>query len=328
MSGVEGANHEDGKMLCCAGCGSKEDDDIKLTKCTGCYLVRYCSVKCQREHMPQHEEECKRRAAELRDEILFKHPDSSDVEDCPICSLPLPIDRFKSTMIMPCCGKLVCDGCFVFNLKREADGGLDRKCPFCRTDIPRSNRTQSEYKHWFSSNLMKRVEANDPVSAYQMGVIHKSKGDHKSAFKYFSKAAALGNKDAHYNLSFMYADGEYVEKDEKKRVYHLEEAAIAGHPYARHNLGRVEESHGKMDRAVKHWIIAANMGSDKSLKTLKNAYRDGFVSKGVFASALRAQKAAVDATKSPQREEIAKHYENRVKRGFDGGFDDINWSVR
>ena len=64
------------------------------------------------------------------------------------------------------------------------------------------------------------------------------------------------------------------------------------------------------------------------MKTLKIAYREGLVSKEDFASALRAQKAAVDATKSPQREEIANHYENRVKSGFDGGFDDINWSVR
>ena len=325
MSGVEGTNHDDGKMLCCAGCGSKEDDDIKLTKCNGCHLVRYCGVKCQREHRPQHKEECEKRAAELRDEVLFKHPDSSDVEDCPICSLPLPIDRFKSTMIMPCCGKLVCDGCFVFNLKREADGGLDRKCPFCRTAMPRSDRTQSEYKHWVRSNLMKRVEANDPVSTCYMGGMYREEGDYKNAFKYFSKAAALGDVNAHYNLSFMYHDGKCVEKDEKKRVYHLEEAAIGGHAYARHNLGRVEESHGKMDRAVKHWIIAANLGSDKSLKTLKNAYRKGLVSKEDFASALRAQKAAVDARKSPQREEIAKHNENRKKGVSDHR---INWSVR
>ena len=31
-------------MLHCAGCGVKEDDGIKLKKCTACYLVRYCGV--------------------------------------------------------------------------------------------------------------------------------------------------------------------------------------------------------------------------------------------------------------------------------------------
>eukprot|EP00984_Skeletonema_dohrnii_P032594 scaffold26965_cov172-Skeletonema_dohrnii-CCMP3373.AAC.1 len=59
-------------MMCCASCGTTEVDDIKLQKCTTCKSVRYCSVKCQREHLPQHEETCKKRAAELRDEILFK----------------------------------------------------------------------------------------------------------------------------------------------------------------------------------------------------------------------------------------------------------------
>eukprot|EP00985_Skeletonema_marinoi_P019891 scaffold11569_cov180-Skeletonema_marinoi.AAC.1 len=60
--------------ICCAVCGTEEVDDIKLRKCTACYLVRYCSVKCQKEHRRQHKMECKKRAAELRDEILFRQP--------------------------------------------------------------------------------------------------------------------------------------------------------------------------------------------------------------------------------------------------------------
>eukprot|EP00986_Skeletonema_menzelii_P007613 scaffold2995_cov135-Skeletonema_menzelii.AAC.3 len=77
----------------------------------------------------------------------------------------------------------------------------------------------------------------------------------------------------------MHHHGHGVEKDEKKTVYHLEEAAIGGHPVARHNLAYIEERRGKMDRAVKHMIIAANMGYDISLKALKNMYRDGLVSR-------------------------------------------------
>jgi hypothetical protein len=57
---------------------------------------------------------------------------------------------------------------------------------------------------------------------------------------------------------------------------------------------------------VKHWIIAANLGCDKSTRMLKQCYTSGAVSKEDFAAALRAQKAAVDATKSPQREAAAK----------------------
>ena len=104
-----------------------------------------------------------------------------------------------------------------------------------------------------------------------MGGYYSEQGDKRKAFEYWSKAAALGFMDAHYNLSLMY-DGDGIEKDEKKRIYHLEEAAIGGHPEARNNLAISEAKHGRLDRAVKHWIIAANMGDDESLKNLQNAY--------------------------------------------------------
>ena len=66
---------------CCASCGIAEVDEIKLKECSACDLVRYCSVKCQREHNSQHQQECKKRAAELRDEILFKQPESTHIGD-------------------------------------------------------------------------------------------------------------------------------------------------------------------------------------------------------------------------------------------------------
>ena len=44
-----------------------------------------------------------------------------------------------------------------------------------------------------------------------------------------------------------------MEKD-KKMDEHLEQAAIGGHPNARHNLGVVERENGRMEGAVKHWI--------------------------------------------------------------------------
>jgi len=100
----------------------------------------------------------------------------------------------------------------------------------------------------------------------------------------------------------LYQEGQGVEKDEKKEIYHLEQAAIGGHPEARHNLACYEEGNGRIDRAVKHFIIAANLGYDLSIQVLKMCYKGGKVSKEDFAAALRRHQAAVDATKSPQRE--------------------------
>ena len=106
----------------------------------------------------------------------------------------------------------------------------------------------------------------------------------------------------------MYDEGLGVEKNGKKQVYHLEQAAIGGHPEARHNLGIEEWNNGRFDRARKHFIIAANLGYHESLKELRELYADGHASKEDYADALRAYQAAVDATKSAERKAAEAYY--------------------
>ena len=298
MTITEDNNNNEPDTSCCASCGTAEVDDIALKKCTACYLVRYCGVKCQREHRPQHKRACKKRAAELRDELLFKQPESTHHGDCPICLLPLPLDLDCYTM-RSCCSKIICDGCSVAFTMQQMQQMLDEKCPFCRKPVP----TEEENIRY----RMKRIEANDPIAMCQEGTRSYAKGDYSSAFEYFSKAAKLGDADAHSYLALMYHDGHGVEKDEKKEIYHYEEAAIGGHPSARFNLALIDRKRYGRDRATKHHIIAAGQGHDGSLTwLLENHRRGGFVKKEVLGAALRAHQAAVDATKSPQREEAKK----------------------
>ena len=55
----------------------------------------------------------------------------------------------------------------------------------------------------------------------------------------------------------MYTNGfGVVERDEKKRIYHLEVAAIGGHVSARYNLGVIERDNGKLERAMQHVLMA------------------------------------------------------------------------
>ena len=149
---------------------------------------------------------------------------------------------------------------------------------------------------------MKRVKMNDPAAILQEGIKHYNEGDSRSAIEYLTKAAELGIADAHCKLAIMYRHCEGVEKDDGKFIHHMEEAAIGGHPDARHALGIQEwNKNGNIERAVKHWIIAATQGDDKSMKELMAQFRNGYVSKDDLTTTLRAHKAAVDATKSPQR---------------------------
>ena len=282
------------EMSRCASCGVPENDDIKLKKCTACHLVQYCGVKCQKEHRPRHKRACKKRAAELRDELLFKQPESTNYGDCPICSIPMPLDINKHAM-MPCCSKIICYGCNYANKKRQIDERLERTCLFCRHPTPETQEANVRI-------LMKRIEANDPVALRQLGSLRRYEGDYKGAIEYWEKAVEFGDVIAHYQLSVMYNEGKGVEKDEKKEIYHLERATIGGCPYASYNLGVLEWNNGQYERGIRHCIIAANFGHNDAMQQIKEGYKGGFISKEDFAAALRAHKAAVDAMKSPQRE--------------------------
>ena len=278
---------------CCASCGIAEIDEIKLKKCDGCDLVRYCCDEC-RDKL-EHAEDCKTRAAQLvRDEILFKQPESTHLGDCPICCVPLPLNVEIS--MMSCCSKVVCGGCAYAIQNREREARRAPSCPFCRKVIP-----QTIEEH--CKQLKKRIEVNDPDAISKWGALQYDKGDYIAAIEYLTKAAELGDANAHNQLAHMYHRGLGVENDEGKTIHHLEEAAIGGHPTARHNLGAYEwDNNYDYERAVKHWVIAATQGRNDSIKALMRAYKDpGCVTHEGLAFALRAHKAAVDATKSPQR---------------------------
>ncbi len=197
-------------------------------------------------------------------------------------------------MISPCCSKIICNGCCYADLMRHVEAGHHPTCPFCREPTPDE---EEAYKR-----IMKRVEMNDPDALTFQGREHYDKGDYSGAFEFWTKSAELGDVEAHKRLGHLYLKGEGVEKDCGKTIYHLEEAAIGRHPRARYDLGCIEWNSGNIERAVKHWIIAAKQGEDYSAKALIYAFKRGFVSKEELTVTLRAHQAAVDATKSPQRE--------------------------
>ncbi len=288
----------------CACCGIAEVDDIKLKICDGgCDLVKYCSDDCQTDHRGEHEQECKKRKAEMHDKKLFTQPDISHKGECPICCLPLPIDDDEITSTLnSCCCKLICNGCCYANLMRENEQGLENRCAYCREPVATSEEKSLK-------QIMKRVKKNDPVALTYMGKELLGKGNYREALEYLTKAAELGDVAAHFRLSMMYYSGDGVGKDEKKAVYHWEQAAIGGHPGARGYLAAHEIENDNFGRAAKHLIIAANLGCDTSLQCIKDLFVKGVrVSKEEYAAALRGHQAAVDATKSAERKTAEVFY--------------------
>ena len=90
--------------------------------------------------------------------------------------------------------------------------------------------------------------------------------------------------------------------DKKKAKHHWQISAMMGSIDARYNLGCYERDNGNMDRAMKHFMIAAKYGDDASLQIITICYTAGQMSKEDFAKTLREHQASQDETRSEQRD--------------------------
>ena len=274
-------------MLSCANCGKGEEESDNLKKCSACLLVKYCSAECQKAHRPQHKKICKRRAAELYDEKLFKE---IEPEDCPLCFLPFS-GGHQTEFFQTCCGKTICSGCIyamkMSESKNNSEGRRKKRdlCPYCREPPPTSNEEHIKQIH----KLMDKGNGE----AYYLLAMKYSLGsglpqDYQKCNELCLKAGELGCADGYYNLACSYSNGTGVEVDKEKSKHYLELAAMGGCLVARYNLGCEEGQAGNHRRAFRHYIISAKAGYTRSLEGVKQGFMKGIVTKDEYANTLRA----------------------------------------
>ena len=287
-------------IIKCANCGKGEESSGDLKACIACKMVKYCNRECQIAHRPQHKKLCKKRAAEIRDEELFKEP--LPPEDCPICFLPLSTQADQKTF-HSCCGKTTCIGCEYAMF----ESGVKDICPFCRS--PPTYLDKEEI-----GRLKKLTEKGNPW-AYNQLAGHYANGsrgmpqDWAKANELYLKAGELGCGLAYYNLGQAYRTGNDVEVDTKKANHYYELAAMNGSANARHNLGCLEGLAGNHQRAMKHLLIAAKAGDGESLENIKQGYMQRHVTKEEYANTLREYQKSQDETKSDARDKAQAFYE-------------------
>ena len=277
----------------CANCGKGEESgDLKA--CTACKMVKYCNRDCQIAHRPQHKKACKKRAAELYEEQLFKeHPP----EECPICMLPLPLyDNHTGINFYSCCGKNICIGC----IDVMVESGAKNLCPFCRT--PYSSSGEEEVKR-----LHKLMEKGNAYAFLRLAGLYENgtcgmPQDWARCNELFLKAGELGCAVAYFNLGNSYQYGRGVEVDKKKGKHFYELAAMNGHIYARHNLGGLALQNGNHQRAIKHFKISAKAGCKESLENVNVGCLIGYVTKDEYAQTLCANQKSRDEMKSDMRD--------------------------
>ena len=74
----------------------------------------------------------------------------------------------------------------------------------------------------------------------------------------------------------------------------------------RHSLGIYEGDEGNYNRAVRHWMISANMGHEISLEAIKEFFMNGAATKEQYADALKGYQDAMEETKSHDRDEAIR----------------------
>ena len=294
-------------ITCCASCGKEEGEDINLKACVACKLVKYCNRGCQTAHRPQHKKACKKRAAELHDEALFKDP--LPPEECPICCLPL--SGIKDTLFKTCCGKIICDGCELAVTIKDYERGKKKEdigmCPFCRTPAPLSNEEEAE--------RIKKLMEKGIANAYDLLAADYTEGnnglqrDMAKANELYLKAGELGYAAAYNNLGYSYYSGRGVDVDKKKAKYYYELAAMGGDADARYRLGSIEGQAGNEQRAFKHMVVAAKSGHEYSLAKVKDGFAVGIVTKDEYAQALRAYHERQVEAKSEARDKAVEYRE-------------------
>ena len=286
----------------CANCGEEGRDGLKA--CTACKLVKYCNRDCQIAHRSKHKKACKKRAAELHDEKLFKQPPSR--EECPICMLPFPLAADQA-VFHPCCGKRICIGCIYAISEKE---GANILCAFCRT--PYAKSAEEEVRR--NKRLMEKGNSlafKMFAGCYVTGSLGMPQ-DWAKANELLLKAGNLGCNEAYNNLGNAYSNGQGVEVDKKKAKHYWELAAMNGSISARYNLGCMEEDAGNHRRAMKHVVISAKAGHEDSLDMVtaiyKHGHKLGFVTKDIYAQTLRAYQKSQNEMKSEKRDKAEQVY--------------------
>ncbi|EJK54865.1 hypothetical protein THAOC_25470 [Thalassiosira oceanica] len=154
-------------------------------------------------------------AAVTEEELMGSGHELPEGYTCPLCCLPMALPVAKHSSFKSCCMKTVCDGCSLASRQR----GMGKMCPFCRAPTPDSDAATPATL----ARVQKRVDAKDPMAIEFLAGAYYSgdrglQQDIPRAIELWTKAACLGDLDAHYRLGYRYYHGEGVEKDMGSRT--------------------------------------------------------------------------------------------------------------
>lgn len=176
-------------------------------------------------------------------------------------------------------------------------------CAFCRRPPASSDKEELKRIHKLMDNG--NAQAFHLLAGLYFDGLMGLPQDYQKACELNLKVGELGCADGYLLLGDFYSRGNGVEVDMKKAKHYYGLAAMGGHINARFNLGVIEGHAGNVDRAVKHWKIAARAGHEDSLDAVKEGFMNAAVTKEEYANTLRAYQKSQDDMKSDERDKAA-----------------------
>ena len=295
------ASEEKGKKLtglnhrACSNCLASEGSAgaPKLSACSRCGLVAYCSRDFQRAHWKaNHKQHCVAKADRTPQP---QNTDSKDSisnaaragEKCIIC---MDLLGAASACTLPCTH--VFHGACVAGLRKF---GVQQVCPLCRIPLPPGPEKvfeEATRRYYIVSQLVERGYASWsalPASAQlEMDAV-------KSGWR---AAADEGYTEAQYCLGFLFEDGHGVAQDPVEAARWYRKAADKGHLEAQCDLGLLfQRGRGVVqnDTEAARWFeLAADRGHARAQSKLGFLYENGLGVAKSDAEAVRWYKKSAD----------------------------------
>ena len=310
----------------CAHCLAQESPDAKLSICSRCGLVSYCSKDCQRAHWKaNHKHHCVSKAdrtppasSSPSTATRIKPPDKDlPPDECAVCLDPLASGAALCTL--PCTHTF--HAACVEGLRSF---GIKQVCPLCRVELPPgpeklfeeaarrywnvARRVANGKASWGALTKAEQREINEAFrlcrsaadqghagAQCSLGVNYEQgRGVQQNvaeAARWYHKAAEQGDADAQFILGVSYEQGRGVQQNDAEAARWYRKAAEQGHADAQFNLGvSYEQGRGvqQNDAEAARWYHkAAELGDAEAKQRIK-----------LLEDKLRAAAAAIPAASS------------------------------
>lgn len=180
-------------------------------------------------------------------------------------------------------------------------------CPFCRTIFSKGKEVVEQ--------LQKLIDNGNADACFELSGYYTKydpsiglSQDLSKVNELLVKGSKLGCEKSCHNLGALYKNGIGVERDEKKAKHYFELAVINGSVSSRSVIGNIEAKAGNMNRAKRHFLLGARAGDTECLDLVTKGYKDGMITKDVYANTLRAYQKRHDEMKSDHRKKAKQIY--------------------